>query len=87
MHETLDISEARKQFNSLDAALENEPVIVITRHNKRAFAIVNLEYLETITETLDILGDPESAKMLRDSLRAIEEERLIDQEDVEKELG
>lgn len=87
MPETLDISEARKQFNSLDTVLENEPVIVITRHNKDAFAVVNLEYLETITETLDILGNPESARMLRDSLRAIGEGRLIDQEDVEEELG
>lgn len=87
MPETLDISEARSRFNTLDRDLEKRPVIVITRHNKEAFAIVNLDYLETLIETMEVLSDPATTAMLQDSVRAIEDGDLIDQEDVEKELG
>ena len=84
--DTLDISEARKRFNNLDRELEKRPVIYITRHNKQAFAVVNLEYLETIIETLDVMADPAALEMLQQSLADIEEGRLIDQEDVERDL-
>ena len=84
--DTLDISEARKKFNNLDRDLEERPVIYITRHNKQAFAVVNLEYLETIIETLDVMADPAALDMLKQSLDDIENGRLIDQEDVERDL-
>lgn len=84
--DTLDISEARKKFNNLDRDLEERPVIYITRHNKHAFAVVNLEYLETIIETLDVMADPAALDMLKQSLDDIENGRLIDQEDVERDL-
>jgi PHD/YefM family antitoxin component YafN of YafNO toxin-antitoxin module len=87
MPNTLDISEARKKFNTLDAELEKTPVIIITRHNKDTFAVVNIEYLEAIVDTMDILGDPEAMQMLQESVRAIEDGHLIDQEDVEEEFG
>lgn len=84
---TLDISEARKQFNSLDQRLQQDNVIVITRHSKDAFAIVNLEYLLGVMETLEILADPEALQMLQDSLADIRAGRVHDHEDVEKELA
>jgi PHD/YefM family antitoxin component YafN of YafNO toxin-antitoxin module len=68
---TLDISEARKQFNSLDSRLGIKPVIFITRHNKTAFAVVNAEYLAAMLETLEIMSDPESYAMFQRSLREI----------------
>ena len=87
MARTLDISEARKKFNTLDQDLKERPVIYITRHDKDAFAIVDIEYLETVMETMEVLGDSETTAMLRESLRAIEEGDLVDQSEVEKELG
>ena len=87
MAQTLDISEARKQFNSIDERLKDEHVIVITRHNKRAFAVVNLDYLAAVMETIEILSDREAMQMLQDSLEDIRAGRLHDQDDVEKELG
>ena len=84
--ETLDISEARKQFNTLDERLRDKPVIVITRHNKDAFAVVDIEYLSTVMETLEILADPESLNMLQDSIADIRAGRLHDHEDVKREL-
>ena len=87
MTNSLDISEARKRFNTIDRVLKERPVIYITRHNREAFAIIDIDYLETVMETIEVLGDPEAMQMLNESLRAIERGELIDQEDVEKELG
>lgn len=87
MPNSLDISEARKRFNTLDRELKDRPVIYITRHNRQAFAVVDIDYLETVMETMEVLGDPEAMQMLNESLRAIEKGELVDQEDVEKELA
>jgi PHD/YefM family antitoxin component YafN of YafNO toxin-antitoxin module len=84
---TLDISEARKQLNSIDEQLKIDHVIYITRHNKKAFAVVNLEYLSAVMETMEVLADPEAMQMLRDSISDIRAGRLHDQNAVEKELG
>jgi antitoxin YefM len=87
MLETLDISEARRQLNSIDERLKDERVIVVTRHNKRAFAVVDLEYLSAVMETIEILSDPEAMRMLQQSVEDIRAGRLHDHDDVEKELG
>ncbi len=84
---TLDISEARKQFSSLDQRLNEEPVVYITKHNRKVFAVVNLEYLSTVLETMEILSDPHALRMLEDSLEDIRQGRLHDHDDVEEELG
>jgi len=84
MTNSLDISEARKRFNTIDRDLKDRPVIYITRHNREAFAIVDIDYLETVMETIEVLGDPEAMQMLNESLRAIERGELIDQENIDK---
>ena len=83
---SLDISDARKQFTTLDKRLEKEPVIWITRRNKRAFAVVDRELLETIMETIEILSDPTASKMLQQSLEDLRAGRVHSQEDVKREL-
>jgi PHD/YefM family antitoxin component YafN of YafNO toxin-antitoxin module len=84
---TLDISEARRQFSSIDKRLKDDRVIFVTRHNKKAFAVVDLEYLSAVLETLEILSDPEAMQMLQQSIQDIRAGRLYDHADVEKELG
>ena len=84
---SIDISEARKRFNTLDEDLKSRPVIRITRHNKEAFAVVDIDYLETILETLEVMTDPDALNMLNASIQAIQNGEVFDQEDVEKELG
>ena len=85
---TIDISEARKQLNSLDKRLsEGEPIIYVTRHNKRAFVIVDLECMSAILETLEIMSDPDSYDAFRHSLEDIRNGRMYDHEDVKRELG
>ena len=83
---TLDISEARIQFNRLDERLRDEHVVFVTRHNKKVFAVVDLEYLSAALETIDVMSDPESCKHLMDSDDDIKHKRLHDQHDVRKKL-
>lgn len=83
---TLDISEARKKFNTLDRDLQDDCVIYVTRHNKKAFAVVNVEYLTTVMETLEVLADPEALQLLQDSIADIRAGRVFDQDEVEREL-
>lgn len=83
---TLDISEARKQFTKLDKRLRVDHVIWVTRRNKRAFAVVDTELLQTVLETIEILSDPEALGMLQKSLQDIKAGRLRDHEDVKREL-
>jgi PHD/YefM family antitoxin component YafN of YafNO toxin-antitoxin module len=83
---TLDISEARKQFSQLDKRLREDQVIWITRHNKKAFAVVDTDLLQTVLETIEILSYPDGLKMLQEGLRDIQAGRLHDHDDVKKEL-
>lgn len=83
---TLDISEARKQFSRLDERLREDRVIWITRHNKRAFAVVDTDLLQTVLETIEILSDPDALEMFQEGLRDIRAGRLHDHEDVKREI-
>jgi PHD/YefM family antitoxin component YafN of YafNO toxin-antitoxin module len=83
---TLDISEARRQFTKLDKRLREDRVIWITRHNKKAFAIVETDLFQTVLETIDILSDPDALKMFQEGLQDIRAGRLHDHEDVKSEL-
>jgi PHD/YefM family antitoxin component YafN of YafNO toxin-antitoxin module len=83
---TLDITEARKQFTKLDERLREDRVIWITRHNKRAFAVVDTDLLETVLETIEILSDPDACQLLQQGLQDIQAGRLHDHDAVKKEL-
>lgn len=84
---TLDISEARKKLNSIDEQLKSDRVVYVTRHNKKAFAFVDLDFLSMVMETMQILADPEALRLLQESMEDIRLGRVHDHEDVEKELG
>lgn len=84
---TIDISEARKQLSSLGKRLSVNPVIFVTRHNKRAFAIVDVQHIETMTDTLEIMSDPDAYEMFRKSVEDIRHGRLHDHEEIENRLG
>lgn len=84
---TIEISEARKQLNTLDRRLARERVITVLRHGKPTFALVELEYLAAMLETIEIMSDPKAMEMLRKSIKDIQQGRVHDHDDVEKEFG
>ena len=87
MPTTMDISEMLARLHQLHKRLATDRVVWVTRHKRRAFAVVDPEYLESVLETLEILADPEAAEMLERSLRDIREGRLHSHEDLEAEFG
>lgn len=84
---TIDISEARRQLNSIDVQLTTEPIIYVTRHGKRAFAFVDAECISAMLETIEIMSDPAAYEAFQQSLRDIREDRMHDHDDVMEELG
>ena len=83
---TLDISEARKQFNSLDQRLRDERMIVVKRHNKEVFGLIDLDFFEALMETMYVLADPEAMTMLEESINDIQNGRVHDHEDIKREM-
>jgi PHD/YefM family antitoxin component YafN of YafNO toxin-antitoxin module len=84
--ETLDISEARRKLTRLDSELRRKKLIWITRHGKRAFAVVNREVMEALLETIEILQDEESGRLLQESLADIRSGKVIDHEALQREM-
>lgn len=84
---SMDIVEAAKRLSTFDEQLKTRPVIWVTRKRKRAFAVVDQEYLENLLETMSILSDPDMMKQIHASLEDIKAGRLVDLDDVIKKLG
>ena len=83
----LTISDARSIFNSVGNLLRVNQIIYVTRHGNNVFALVALDYLDTVTETIEIMSDPASMRLLQESLKEIKAGRVHEHDDVERELG
>ena len=85
----LTISEARKALLDLPEKLKRTPerAVTITRRGQPVLAILPWEFYESIVETLDILGDPDMVKTLRESLEDLEVGRVISNAEAKKRLG
>ncbi|MHB8290647.1 MAG: type II toxin-antitoxin system Phd/YefM family antitoxin [Acidimicrobiales bacterium] len=60
MTETMPFSEAKAHLSELAELVEQEHErILVTRNGRPSFVLVSPDDLESIEETLDILGDPE----------------------------
>lgn len=82
----MPVAEARRNFTNLDETLRKEQYIFVTRHGRRAFALVDTQYFESIMSTMDILSDPEALVNFQKSLEDVREGRLFDHEDIKKEF-
>jgi PHD/YefM family antitoxin component YafN of YafNO toxin-antitoxin module len=85
--DTLDISEARKQFSQMPARLKEQNVIWVTKHNKKAFAVVDMELMEAVLATLEILEDPDTLRVFQKSMADIRAGRLHEHEDIQRDLA
>lgn len=89
MIRTIPIMEARKQLNSLPETLIRDgelDVAEITRRGKSVLAVIPWELYETISETLEVMSDPELMTQLRQSIKEIDEGKLIPWEEAKQEL-
>jgi len=85
----LTISEARKALLNLPEKLARTPerAVTITRRGQPVLAVLPWEFYESIVETLDILGDPEIGRVLRESLEDLKRGRLVSNAEAKKRLG
>lgn len=85
---TLPLNEAK---NSLSAVVEevsstHQPV-TITRHGRPAATLIATEDLETLTETLAWLSDPEHAAEMAESAEDIKQGRTLSLDEVRAQLA
>jgi antitoxin YefM len=68
MSETLPFSEVKAHLSALAERVEREhDRIVVTRHGRPAFVLINPDDLESLEETVDILRDDELMASMRQS--------------------
>lgn len=83
MAETMPISEAIAQLSELADRIENQHErIVVTHHGRPSIVLMSLDELESLEETLDILGDEELMSSLRESEEEAAEGKLISLQEV-----
>ena len=83
MIETMPIAEAKTQLSELADWVEDQHGrIVVTRHGRPSFVLMSLDELESLEETLDILGDEDLMASLRLSQQEAAEGKLIPLEEV-----
>jgi PHD/YefM family antitoxin component YafN of YafNO toxin-antitoxin module len=84
---TMKFTEARKQFSTLHEQLgKGNSAIIVEKHGQRLLAIVDPEYLDAMMETMEIMADPNTYKMLLESLDDIKHGRVHSHEDVQREI-
>ena len=90
MTETLSMMEARAKLTGLPERFERNPetgAVTVTRRGKPVLAVMPWELYDSITETLEILSDPQLMKALRRSLREARKGRTYSMAEVRKKMG
>ena len=85
MVRTMTISDARRRLTSLD--LNREETVAVTSRGKRVYALMAWDVYESLSETLDILSDPDLVEQLQKSMREADQGKLVSHEEVLGELG
>ncbi len=87
-HEGMSITEARNKLTRLPEELEgNAWAMPLTRHGTPVMALMSWELFEAITETMEIMGDPETMAELRAGIEQIEQGEGRPWDDIKAELA
>ena len=87
---TLPIIEAREKLTSLPEKFKKNPElgsVTVTRRGKPVMALLPWEFYESLIETLEILGDEELMKVLRQSIKDLQEGKTIPWEKAKEKLN
>ena len=83
----MPITEARKEINNLPLSLDKEDTISVTNRGKEVLAILPWETYEAITETLEIMSDPDMMNALKQSIAEYKSGKTEDWDAVKEELN
>ena len=89
MTRTMPIVQAREKLTRLPEEFEKEPetgTVAVTRRGKPVLAILPWELYEAIVETLEIMGDEDLMKALREGIKEIEGGKGVPWEQARREL-
>jgi antitoxin YefM len=82
--------EARKRLTTLPEVFEKHPdigAVQVTRRGKPVLAVMSWDLYESITETLEIMSDPEMMAAFRQGVKDMNEGKVYPWEQVKRELG
>ena len=89
MTRTMPIVQAREKLTRLPEEFEKEPetgTVAVTRRGKPVLAILPWELYEAIVETLEIMGDEDLMRTLREGIKEIESGKGVPWEQARREL-
>jgi prevent-host-death family protein len=84
---TLPLAEVRANLSKLvDEAVRTHQRVEVTRQGRRAVVILSADDYDSIMETLDILGDQELMREIRDAESATERGEVFTLDEVTEEM-
>lgn len=88
--QSLPMVEARNRLTTLPEELEQDResgAVAITRRGKPVLAVMSWELYECLTETLEIMSDPEMMASFRQGVKEMQEGKGIPWEEVKRKMG
>ena len=86
----LSIGEARNRLGQLPEELRQageNGAVTITRRGEPVLAMMPYELYDSLIETLEVMSDPQLMALLRQSIREADENKLLDWEDVKRDIA
>ncbi len=86
--EQIPIVKARAMLPRLSERLAAEDrAVAVTRHGKPVLAVMPWNLFESIVETMEIMGDPDTMAALRRGIKDVQAGNLVPIEQVKADLG
>ena len=84
---TMPIAQARSKLTRLPRELHNQDTLTITSRGKPVLAVIPWELFESITETLEIMGDSSLIKLIRQGVKEAKQGKGIPWKEAKKKLS
>lgn len=84
---TMPIAQARSKLTSLPRTLNDKDTVTITSRGKPVLAVIPWELFESITETLEIMGDETLIKMIRQGVKDLKQGKGIPWNEAKRQIG
>jgi prevent-host-death family protein len=83
----MPIAQARSKLTSLPRQLHDRDTVTITSRGKPVLAVIPWELFESITETLEIMGDSDLMKLVRQGVKELKQGKGISWNTAKKQIG
>ena len=84
---TMPIAQARIKLTSLPRELHDKDTVTITSRGKPVLAVIPWELFESITETLEIMGDSTLIDLVRQGVKELKQGKGIPWKKAKGKLG